>query len=146
MWKYIGINGCRSSNKKPVAGISTGLVTDKIIQKIYNAYRYTRYRRFFGDMDFKVGGTKDGITAIQVDIKIDGLTYDIIEQAFERTKIARDYILDEVMAPVIAKPREEISKYAPRILTETISVDKIKDVIGPGGKMINKIIEATGVK
>lgn len=83
---------------------------------------------------------------IQVDIKIDGLTYDIIEQAFERTKIARDYILDEIMAPVIEKPRDEISKYAPRILTATISTDKIKDVIGPGGKMINKIIDATGVK
>ncbi len=80
------------------------------------------------------------------DIKIDGLTYDIIEQAFERTKIARDYILDEIMAPVIEKPRDEISKYAPRILTATISTDKIKDVIGPGGKMINKIIDATGVK
>ena len=102
---------------------------------------------FFGDMDFKVGGTKDGITAIQVDIKIDGLTYDIIKEAFERTKVARDYILDNVMLPVISKPRAEISKYAPKIMTTTIiSADKIKDVIGPGGKMINKIIEATGVK
>ena len=101
---------------------------------------------FFGDMDFKVGGTKDGITAIQVDIKIDGLTYDIIEQAFERTKVARDYILDEIMLKQIDKPRAEISKYAPRILTTTINVDKIRDVIGPGGKMINKIIEETGVK
>ena len=97
-------------------------------------------------MDFKVGGTKDGITAIQVDIKIDGLTYDIIKEAFERTKIARDYILDEVMLKQIAKPREEISKYAPRILTTKISIDKIRDVIGPGGKMINKIIAETGVK
>ena len=133
--------------KKPVAGISTGLVTDKNNPEKYIMLTDIQgIEDFFGDMDFKVGGTKDGITAIQVDIKIDGLTYDIIEQAFERTKIARDYILDEVMAPVIAKPREEISKYAPRILTETISVDKIKDVIGPGGKMINKIIEATGVK
>ena len=133
--------------RKPVAGISTGLVTDK-----NNPERYIMLtdiqgiEDFFGDMDFKVGGTKDGITAIQVDIKIDGLTYDIIEQAFERTKIARDYILDEIMAPVIEKPRDEISKYAPRILTATISTDKIKDVIGPGGKMINKIIDATGVK
>ena len=133
--------------RKPVAGISTGLVTDK-----NNSNRYIMLtdiqgiEDFFGDMDFKVGGTKDGITAIQVDIKIDGLTYDIIEQAFERTKIARDYILDEIMAPVIAKPREDISKYAPRILTATINTEKIKDVIGPGGKMINKIIDATGVK
>ena len=101
---------------------------------------------FYGYMDFKVGGTKDGITAIQVDIKIDGLTYDIIKEAFERTKVARDYILDNVMLPVISKPRAEISKYAPRIMTATISTDKIKDVIGPSGKMINKIIEETGVK
>ena len=101
---------------------------------------------FFGDMDFKVGGTKDGITAIQVDIKIDGLTYDIIEEAFARTKVARDYILDEIMLPVISEPRKEVSKYAPRIITSKISVDKIKDVIGPGGKMINKIIDETGVK
>ena len=101
---------------------------------------------FFGDMDFKVGGTKDGITAIQVDIKTDGLTYDIIEEAFEKTKIARDYILDEIMLKQIDKPRADISKYAPRIMTTTINVDKIRDVIGPGGKMINKIIDATGVK
>ena len=133
--------------KKPVAGISTGLVTDK-----NNPNRYIMLtdiqgiEDFFGDMDFKVGGTKDGITAIQVDIKIDGLTYDIIEEAFERTKVARDYILDNVMLPVISKPREEVSKYAPRILTCKISTDKIKDVIGPSGKMINKIIEETGVK
>ena len=101
---------------------------------------------FFGDMDFKVGGTKDGITAIQVDIKIDGLTYDIIKEAFERTKVARDYILDNVMLPVIDKPRAEISKYAPKIVSTQIPVDKIKDVIGTGGKTINKIIEETGVK
>ncbi len=133
--------------KKPVAGISTGLVTDK-----ENKDRYVMItdiqgiEDFFGDMDFKVGGTKDGITAIQVDIKIDGLTYDIIEEAFDRTKVARDYILDEIMNPVISEPRPEISKYAPKIITSKISVDKIKDVIGPGGKMINKIIEETGVK
>ena len=133
--------------KKPVAGISTGLVTDK-----ENPDRYVMLtdiqgiEDFFGDMDFKVGGTKDGITAIQVDIKTDGLTYDIIKEAFERTKIARDYILDEIMLKQIDKPRKEISKYAPRILTTKISVDKIRDVIGPGGKMINKIIAETGVK
>ena len=133
--------------KKPVAGISTGLITDKNDPNRYIMLTDIQgIEDFFGDMDFKVGGTKDGITAIQVDIKIDGLTYDIIKEAFERTKLARDYILDNVMLPVISKPREEISKYAPRIMTATISTDKIKDVIGPGGKMINKIIEETGVK
>jgi len=101
---------------------------------------------FFGDMDFKVGGTEKGITAIQVDIKVDGLSYDIIAEAFERTKNARKYILDEIMTPVISEPRKEISKYAPKIVNTKISVDKIKDVIGPGGKMINKIIDETGVK
>lgn len=133
--------------KKPVAGISTGLVTDKNDPSRYIMLTDIQgIEDFFGDMDFKVGGTKDGITAIQVDIKIDGLTYDIIKEAFERTKVARDYILDEVMLPVISKPREDISKYAPRIMTATISTEKIKDVIGPGGKMINKIIDETGVK
>ena len=133
--------------RKPVAGISTGLVTDKNDPNRYIMLTDIQgIEDFFGDMDFKVGGTKDGITAIQVDIKIDGLTYDIIKEAFERTKIARDYILDEIMLPVISEPRKEVSKYAPRILTSKISVDKIKDVIGPGGKMINKIIDETGVK
>ena len=133
--------------RKPVAGISTGLVTDK--EDTSNYIMLTDIQGiedFFGDMDFKVGGTKDGITAIQVDIKIDGLTYDVIKEAFEKTKVARDYILDEIMLPVIDKPRADISKYAPRINTTQISVEKIKDVIGPGGKMINKIIEETGVK
>ncbi len=133
--------------KKPVAGISTGLITDKNDPNRYIMLTDIQgIEDFFGDMDFKVGGTKDGITAIQVDIKIDGLTYDIIKEAFERTKLARDYILDNVMLPVISKPREEISKYAPKIMTTTIHTEKIKDVIGPGGKMINKIIEETGVK
>ncbi len=133
--------------RKPVAGISTGLVTDKNDPSRYIMLTDIQgIEDFFGDMDFKVGGTKDGITAIQVDIKIDGLTYDIIKEAFERTKVARDYILDEIMLPVISEPRKEVSKYAPRILTSKIGVDKIKDVIGPGGKMINKIIDETGVK
>ena len=134
--------------KKPVAGISTGLVTSKENPNEYIMLTDIQgIEDFFGDMDFKVGGTKDGITAIQVDIKCDGLTYDIISEAFERTKVARDYILDEIMLPVIDKPRAELSKYAPRIVTTKISVDKIKDVIGPGGKMINKIIEESkGVK
>ena len=133
--------------KKPVAGISTGLVTSKENPNDYVMLTDIQgIEDFFGDMDFKVGGTKDGITAIQVDIKIDGLTYDIIKEAFEKTKVARDYILDEVMLKQIAKPRAEISKYAPRIITTEIDVDKIRDVIGPGGKMINKIIAETGVK
>ena len=133
--------------KRPVAGISTGLVTDA-----ENPDRYVMLtdiqglEDFFGDMDFKVGGTEKGITAIQVDIKIDGLTYDIIKEAFERTRNARKYILDEIMLKQIAEPRKEISKYAPSIINTTINVDKIRDVIGPGGKVINKIIGETGVK
>lgn len=133
--------------KKPVAGISTGLVTDKNDPSRYIMLTDIQgIEDFFGDMDFKVGGTKDGITAIQVDIKIDGLTYDIISEAFERTKVARDYILDNIMLPAIDRPRADISKYAPRILTTKINPDKIKDVIGTGGKTINKIIDETGVK
>ena len=133
--------------KKPVAGISTGLVTDKNDPSRYIMLTDIQgIEDFFGDMDFKVGGTKDGITAIQVDIKIDGLTYDIIKEAFERTKVARDYILDNIMLPVIDKPRADISKYAPRIVTTKINPEKIKDVIGTGGKTINKIIDETGVK
>ena len=134
--------------KAPVAGISTGLFTKNGSTDDYIMVTDIQgIEDFFGDMDFKVGGTKEGITAIQVDIKCDGLTYDIIAEAFARTKVARDYILDNIMLPVIAEPRKEISKYAPKIITMTIPVDKIKDVIGPGGKMINKIIEeANGVK
>ena len=101
---------------------------------------------FFGDMDFKVGGTEKGITAIQVDIKCDGLTYEIIAEAFEKTRKARQHILDDIMLPVIDKPRAELSKYAPRIVGTQIKVEKIKDVIGTGGKVINKIIDETGVK
>ena len=133
--------------KRPVAGISTGLVTNPEDENDYVMLTDIQgLEDFFGDMDFKVGGTEKGITAIQVDIKIDGLTYDIIAEAFERTKIARQYILDEIMKPVISEPRKEISKYAPRIVSTQIKVEKIKDVIGPGGKVINKIIEETGVK
>ena len=133
--------------KKPVAGISTGLVTDKDDPSKYVMLTDIQgIEDFFGDMDFKVGGTRDGITAIQVDIKVDGLSYEIIEEAFNRTEKARIHILDDIMAPQIAEPRAEISKYAPKILGAKISVDKIKDVIGSGGKVINKIIEETGVK
>ena len=133
--------------KEPVAGISTGLVTDSENPDNYIMLTDIQgLEDFFGDMDFKVGGTKNGITAIQVDIKIDGLSYKIIEEAFARTRKARQYILDEIMLKQIAKPREEVSKYAPKILTMQIDPDKIKDVIGTGGKVINKIIEETGVK
>ena len=116
--------------KRPVAGISTGLVTDP--QNPDNYVMMTDIQGiedFFGDMDFKVGGTERGITAIQVDIKVDGLSYDIIKEAFERTKNARMYILNDIMKPVISEPRPEISEYAPKIITTKIKVDKIKDVI-----------------
>ncbi|MBO5178816.1 MAG: polyribonucleotide nucleotidyltransferase [Clostridia bacterium] len=133
--------------KEPVAGISTGLVTDENDRNRYVMITDIQgIEDFFGDMDFKVAGTKNGITAIQVDIKIDGLTMDIIKQAFERTKNARMYILDNIMLKAIPAPREEISKYAPKILTMSINPDKIKDVIGSGGKTINKIIAETGAK
>ena len=133
--------------KRPVAGISTGLVTDPNDDKNYVMLTDIQgIEDFFGDMDFKVGGTEKGITAIQVDIKVDGLSYDIIAEAFERTRKARKHILDDIMKPVIAEPRADISKYAPKIINTKISIDKIKDVIGPGGKMINKIIDETGVK
>ena len=133
--------------KKPVAGISSGLITNPENPDDYIVLTDIQdIEDFFGDMDFKVGGTKDGITAIQVDIKIDGLTYDIIKQAFERTKIARDMIIDDVILKAIPEPRKELSKYAPKIVTTTVAVDKIKDVIGAGGKTINKIIDQTGVK
>ena len=133
--------------KAPVAGISAGLVTDD-----ENPDRFVTFmdiqgiEDFFGDMDFKVAGTKKGITAIQMDIKVSGLTYEIIRQAFELTKKGRFQILDEVIAPVIAEPRKSLSPYAPKMFTMNIDPDKIRDVIGPGGKVINKIIAETGVK
>ena len=133
--------------KRPVAGISTGLVTNPENPDDYVMLTDIQgLEDFFGDMDFKVGGTEKGITAIQVDIKVDGLSYEIIEEAFARTRKARQYILDEIMKPQIAEPREEISKYAPHIVSTQIKVEKIKDVIGKGGETINKIIDATGVK
>ncbi len=132
--------------KRPVAGISTGLVTAPDGSDYVMLTDIQGIEDFFGDMDFKVGGTEKGITAIQVDIKIDGLTYDIIKEAFERTRKARKYILEEVMLKQLDKPRAEISKYAPKIINMKIKVDKIKDVIGTGGKTINKIIDETGVK
>ncbi len=133
--------------KAPVAGISTGLFTkDGDTSDYIMVTDIQGIEDFFGDMDFKVAGTKKGITAIQVDIKVDGLTYEIIEEAFKRTKNARNYILDEVMLKAIDKPRANLSKYAPKIEIMKINPDKIRDVIGTGGKTINKIIEETGVK
>ena len=133
--------------KRPVAGISTGLVSNPDDPDDYVMLLDIQgLEDFFGDMDFKVGGTEKGITAIQVDIKIDGLTYKIIEEAFARTRKARQYILDEIMLKEIAEPRPELSKYAPHIVSTNIKVEKIKDVIGKGGETINKIIDATGVK
>lgn len=131
----------------PVAGISTGLFTKNGDASDYIMVTDIQgIEDFFGDMDFKVAGTKKGITAIQVDIKIDGLTYEIIEEAFTKTKIARDYILDEVMLKAIATPRKTLSKYAPKIETLKVNPDRIRDIIGAGGKTINKIIDETGVK
>ncbi len=133
--------------KRPVAGISTGLVTNPEDENDYVMLTDIQgIEDFFGDMDFKVGGTEKGITAIQVDIKVDGLSYKVIEEAFAKTRVARKHILEDVMLPVISEPRKEISKYAPRIVTTTIKPDKIKDVIGKGGETINKIIDETGVK
>ncbi len=130
--------------KAPVAGISCGLITQG--DDFLTMVDIQGVEDFYGDMDFKVAGTKDGITAIQMDIKVDGLTYDIIKTAFEKTRIARNYILDEVMLKAIPEPRTELSKYAPKIITTKVPVDKIKDVIGSGGKVIQKIIADTGVK
>ncbi len=130
--------------KAPVAGISCGLITkgDEFLTMV----DIQGVEDFYGDMDFKVAGTKDGITAIQMDIKVDGLTYDIIKEAFEKTRVARNYILDEVMLKAIEAPRGELSTYAPKIITTKVPVEKIKDVIGTGGKVIQKIIADTGVK
>ncbi len=101
---------------------------------------------FFGDMDFKVGGTHKGITAIQVDIKVDGLTIEIIKEAFEKTRKARLYILDEIMLKAIPEPRGTVNKYAPKMLQTKIDVEKIREVIGQGGKVIQKITAECDVK
>ena len=132
--------------KAPVAGISVGLVTGETDDDFVLLTDIQGLEDFFGDMDFKVGGTHKGITAIQMDMKIQGLTEEIIRTAIEQTRKARYYILDEVMLKTIAKPRQEISPYAPSIIQMIINPEKISEVIGPKGKMINKIIEETGVK
>ena len=123
--------------KAPVAGISCGLVTEG--DRFITMVDIQGLEDFFGDMDFKVGGTKKGITAIQMDTKVHGLTPEIIKEAFEKTYKARCKILDEVILPVIPEPRKELSKYAPKMLTTKIDVDKIGDVIGKQGKVIQKI-------
>ena len=132
--------------KAPVAGISCGLVTGDTDDDYIVLTDIQGLEDFFGDMDFKVGGTHKGITSIQMDIKIHGLTRPIIEEAIARTREARIYILDEIMKPVIAEPRKELSKYAPKIRQIMIDPAKIGDVVGKQGKVINKIIEETGVK
>ena len=130
--------------KAPVAGISCGLITEG--DRWMTMLDIQGVEDFHGDMDFKVGGTKNGITAIQMDIKVDGLTYEIIEDAFEKCRKGRLYILNEIMLPVIAEPRAELSKYAPKMLTMKIDVDKIKDVIGKGGKVIQEICATNNCK
>ena len=132
--------------KSAVAGISVGLVTGETDDDFVVLTDIQGLEDFFGDMDFKVGGTHKGITAIQMDMKIQGLTPEIIKQAFEQTRKARAYILDDIMAKAIDMPREELSPYAPRITQITINPEKISEVIGPKGKTINKIIDETGVK
>lgn len=130
--------------KEPVAGISVGLIDEG--DSFMTMLDIQGLEDFHGDMDFKVAGTKNGITAIQMDLKIDGLTPEIIREAFAKTKAARIKIIDEVILKAIDKPRDDLSKYAPRVETMQIDPEKIRDVIGTGGKTIQKIIADTGVK
>ena len=132
--------------RKMVAGISCGLVTGDTDEDYIVLTDIQGLEDFFGDMDFKVAGTHDGITAIQMDIKIHGLTRKIVEEAISRCKDAREYILTEVMEPTISEPRPTVNKYAPKIVQITIDPDKIGDVVGKQGKVINEIIARTGVK
>ena len=130
--------------KRPVAGISVGLVTGENDDDFIEITDIQGVEDFFGDMDFKVAGTSEGITAIQMDMKIHGLTFPMIEQAFAQTGRARDYILNEVMLKAIAEPRKELSPYAPKIAQMQIDVEKIAEVIGARGKVIKKIVEESG--
>ena len=132
--------------KKPVAGISTGLVTGDSDDDYIVLTDIQGLEDFFGDMDFKGAGTHDGITAIQMDIKIHGLTPDIIREAISRTKEAREHILTDVMEPVISTPRDHVGEYAPKIMQMHVDPDKISEIIGKQGKTINAIIDETGVK
>jgi polyribonucleotide nucleotidyltransferase len=131
--------------KRPVAGIAMGLVTNEDLSRAEILTDIQGIEDFFGDMDFKVAGTEKGITAIQVDTKIKGLPEDVIRRALDQARRARITILEHMLS-IISEPRKELSKYAPRIITMSIDPDKIRDVIGPGGKTINKIIGETGVK
>ena len=130
--------------KAQVAGISCGLITEG--ERWMTMVDIQGLEDFFGDMDFKVAGTHEGITAIQMDLKIDGLTPEIVKEALEKTHKARDYILDEIILKCIPAPRAELSKYAPKMLSITIPVDKIREVIGSGGKVIQKICAECDVK
>ena len=130
--------------KAPVAGISCGLITEG--DRWMTMVDIQGLEDFFGDMDFKVAGTHEGITAIQMDLKISGLTPEMVKEALEKTHKARDYILDEVMLKAIPEPRKELSKYAPKMLSTVIPVDKIREVIGSGGKVIQKICAECDVK
>jgi polyribonucleotide nucleotidyltransferase len=131
--------------KRPVAGISSGLITDPDNDDNFLVFMDIQgIEDFFGDMDFKVAGTTEGITSIQVDIKVEGLTLEIIRQAFEMTRKGRLQIINDVILPCISEPRAELSAYAPRIITMKVPTDKIREVIGSGGKVINKIIADTG--
>ena len=132
--------------KAPVAGISCGLITKPDSDAFMTMVDIQGLEDFFGDMDFKVGGTHKGITAIQVDIKVDGLTPAIIKEAFEKTRKARLYILDEIMLKAIPQPRDTVSTYAPKMLQIRVPVDKIREVIGSGGKVIQKISAECEVK
>lgn len=133
--------------KRPVAGISAGLVTNPEDENDFITFMDIQgIEDFFGDMDFKVAGTEKGITAIQVDIKVTGLSYEVIRQAFELTKKGRMQIINEIILPCIDKPRDTVSKYAPKMFQMKIDPDKIRDVIGTGGKVINRIIQETDVK
>ena len=131
--------------KKPVAGVAMGLIKDGESDRLAILTDIQGLEDFLGDMDFKVAGTRDGITAIQMDIKIKGIDEQILTRALEQARIGRLYILDKMLETLPA-PREEMSPYAPRILRFTIHPDKIREVIGTGGKTINKIIADTGVK
>ncbi|MBP3919456.1 MAG: polyribonucleotide nucleotidyltransferase [Clostridia bacterium] len=131
--------------KAPVAGISCGLITEED-GSFMTMLDIQGLEDFYGDMDFKVAGTHKGITAIQMDLKIDGLTPEIIREALEVTHRGRDYIIDEVLLKAIAEPRTEVSEYAPKMETMKIKVDKIREVIGTGGKVIQKIVAESGAK
>ncbi|MBQ4648878.1 MAG: polyribonucleotide nucleotidyltransferase, partial [Clostridia bacterium] len=128
----------------PVAGISCGLITEG--ERWMTMIDIQGLEDFFGDMDFKVAGTKNGITSIQMDLKIDGLTPEIIRSALDTTRKGRYYIIDDIITPCISAPREDVSKYAPKMISTKVPVDKIREIIGTGGKIIQKICADTGAK